>query len=166
MLFLRPGSDQEAGDGADVAQVLFIKRSEREGDPWSGHIAFPGGRGEDTDATLLDVAVREAWEEVGISARSQGSVLGRLPTLRPRSASLPPLEVTPFVAAVGPDAVVRAQREEVAEAFWMPLAGLRKGRPLTVRFGDRGEFPAYASPAGPIWGITERILTGFIELIG
>ena len=167
MVFLRrapdgAGTDDEMG----TAQVLFIKRADREGDPWSGHIAFPGGRGEDTDLTLLDIAIREATEEVGIDARTEGRVLGRLPTLRPRSPRLPPLDVTPFVAAASAGAVVRPQKDEVAEAFWVPLASLRKGRTETVRFEGGPEFPAYPSPRGPIWGITERILTGFMEILG
>ncbi len=44
----------------DGAEILFIKRAERTGDPGSGHRAFPGGRVDEHDATLLDVAMREA----------------------------------------------------------------------------------------------------------
>ena len=92
-------------------------------------------------------------------------MLGRLPTLRPRSARLPPLEVTPFVAAAPTGVIVRRQREEVADAFWVPLADLKVGRTETVRLDGGLGFPAYASPRGPIWGMTERILTGFLELV-
>jgi 8-oxo-dGTP pyrophosphatase MutT (NUDIX family) len=159
-LLLRPAGDS--------AEILFIKRAERAGDPWSGHLAFPGGRAEESDASLLDVAMREASEEVGIDARRGGRVLGRLPTLRPLSARIPSVTVTPFVAVAPPGAVPRSQPEEVAETFWMPLATLTQtGRSETVRW-DVGhgthELPAYPSSYGPIWGITERILSQFLAL--
>jgi len=159
-LLLRPA--------AHSAEILFIKRAERAGDPWSGHLAFPGGRAEESDASLLDVAMREAFEEVGIDARQGGRVLGRLPTLRPLGARIPSVTVTPFVALSPSGAVPRPQPEEVAEAFWMSLATLKNGGgAATVRWqttdGTR-EFPAYASPKGPIWGITERILSQFLAL--
>ncbi len=159
-LLLRPAGDS--------AEILFIKRAERAGDPWSGHLAFPGGRAEKSDASLLDVAMREAAEEVGIDARQGGRLLGRLPTIRPLSARIPSITVTPFVAVAPQGAVPLLQPEEVADAFWMPLAALKEsGRSATVRWeakdGTR-EFPAFPSPRGPIWGITERILSQFLAL--
>jgi 8-oxo-dGTP pyrophosphatase MutT (NUDIX family) len=168
-LLLRP-ADGDGGSDAmgDSAEILFIKRAVRAGDPWSGHLAFPGGRAEEWDATLLDLAMREAAEEVGIDARQGGRLLGRLPTVRPLSARIPPILVTPFVALAPPGAIPRPEPEEVEEAFWMPLAVLRRsGRSATVfweaRDGTR-EFPAFPSPKGPIWGITERILSQFLAL--
>ncbi len=174
-LLLRPaggGAHGRAGDAGhatgDSAEILFIKRAERAGDPWSGHLAFPGGRAEKEDATLLDLAMREAAEEVGIDARRGGRLLGRLPTVRPVSARIPSITVTPFVALAPQGAVPRVQPEEVEEAFWMSLAALRRsGRSASVRWeaadGMR-ELPAYPSPQGPIWGITERILSQFLAL--
>ena len=164
MLLLR-GADT----AADIAEILFIKRAERAGDPWSGHLAFPGGRAEERDATLLEVAMRETAEEVAIDARRGGRVLGRLPMLRPLSARIPSVAVTPFVAAAPPGAVPRPQPDEVEEAFWMSLAAIRKnGRSAVVRWetaeGTR-ELAAFPSPQGPIWGITERILSQFLALL-
>jgi len=178
-LLLRPAGGAAGGDAGgavggagdpagDAAEVLFIKRAERAGDPWSGHLAFPGGRAEKRDATLVDLAMREAAEEVGIDARKGGRLLGRLPTLRPLSVRIPSVTVTPFVALAPPGAVPRPQAEEVEEAFWMPLGTLRRsGRSATVKWeGNDGarEFPAFPSPMGPIWGITERILSQFLAL--
>ncbi len=169
-LLLRPAA-RDAGSDAmvDSAEILFIKRAERVGDPWSGHLAFPGGRAEERDATMLDVAMREAAEEVGIDARQGGRLLGKLPTLRPLSTRIPSITVTPFVALAPPGAVPRPQLEEVEEAFWMPLAELRRsGRSARVRWeaGDGArELPAFPSPKGPIWGITERILSQFLALV-
>jgi 8-oxo-dGTP pyrophosphatase MutT (NUDIX family) len=169
-LLLRPAGGAADGKATgDSAEILFIKRAVRARDPWSGHLAFPGGRAEERDAALLDVAMREAAEEVGIDARQGGRVLGRLPTVRPLSTRIPSITVTPFVALAPQGAIPRVQPEEVEEAFWMPLAALRKsGLSATVRWevqdGMR-ELPAFPSPKGPIWGITERILSQFLALV-
>lgn len=168
-LLLRPAGGDAGGDAAGgSAEILFIKRAERAGDPWSGHLAFPGGRAEKQDATLLDLAMREAAEEVGIDARHGGRLLGRLTTVRPLSTRIPSITVTPFVALAPQGAIPRLQPAEVEAAFWMPVATLRKsGRSAVVRWEARDgtrELPAYPSPKGPIWGITERILSQFLAL--
>ena len=98
ILLLRPAAKATAGEADGSAEVLFIRRAQREGDPWSGHIAFPGGRPAAADPDLLAVAVRETTEEVGIDVLRGGRVLGRLPTVEPQSRRLPPVDVTPFVA--------------------------------------------------------------------
>lgn len=163
-LFLRPG-----GSGRS-AEILFIKRARRTGDPWSGHLALPGGRVEPGDATILDAAVREAVEEVGIDVRAGGRPIGWLPAFTPSSARIPRIVVMPLVARAPDGAVLRLQPEEVDAAFWMPLDALVDGgRSDRVSFmveGTARELPAYPSPHGPIWGITERIISGFITLLG
>ena len=58
-LVLRPRTD-------DALELLFIKRAEWAGDPWSGQVAFPGGRHEPHDPDLLTTSVRETQEETGI----------------------------------------------------------------------------------------------------
>jgi 8-oxo-dGTP pyrophosphatase MutT (NUDIX family) len=165
LLLLRPVQ----GTHGDDAEILFIKRAERAGDPWSGHLAFPGGHAEKHDVTLLDAAVREAAEEVGIDVRAGGRVLGSLPTFSPMSRRLPPLSVTPFVALAPAGAAPRLQQGEVDEVFWMPVSALKEGgTSASVKLmitGEPREFPAYHSPLGPIWGITERILTRFLGLV-
>lgn len=164
VLLLRGAAGGTGAEGS--VEVLFIRRADREGDPWSGHIAFPGGRPEARDADLLAVALREAWEEVGIDVRRGGRVLGRLPTVEPLSTRLPPIDVTPFVALAPEGVDVLPDPNEVQEAFWVPLSSLRRsGLSEVVGHiikGEWREWRAYPSPAGPIWGITERILTGFL----
>jgi len=167
-VLLRPAAEAVEGAVDGSAEILFIRRAKREGDPWSGHIAFPGGRPDTGDADLLAVAVRETREEVGIDVRGGGRILGRLPTVEPLSARLPPIDVTPFVALAPEGAGARADPGEVEEAFWVLLSSLRDaGASAVVRHVIRGEWrewPAYPSPAGPIWGITQRILTGLLAL--
>ena len=66
-------------------ELLFIKRAEYPGDPWSGQIAFPGGREESGDSSLLETATRETREETGIDLGREGLIIGVLDDLRPRT---------------------------------------------------------------------------------
>ncbi|MGE5727301.1 MAG: NUDIX hydrolase, partial [Gemmatimonas sp.] len=97
----------------DALELLMIERARYAGDPWSGHIAFPGGRRELRDATLLDTALRETREETGIDLLTFGRVLGALDRVNPVSPALPPLSISPFVAHLTEDAPL-ALSEEVA----------------------------------------------------
>ena len=152
---------------ADVLEVLLIKRSERHGDPWSGHVALPGGRHEPGDATLQDTAVRETLEETGIDIARDGVVLGTLDELRPRTPVLPPIIVTPFVAVV-PDGVSIQPSDEVADAFWVPLGSLADPTiavesEVTSR-GATWRGPIYRLGTHVVWGMTERILRNLLSL--
>lgn len=77
-------------------RVLLMKRAERVGDPWSGHISLPGGGYEPRDVDLLQTSIRETHEELGIDL-SGARLLGKLPALHPRTSGPKGLEVTPFV---------------------------------------------------------------------
>ena len=158
-LVLRP---DEAG-GLDL---LFIKRAEYPGDPWSGQVAFPGGRQEPQDDTLRETAVRETYEETGIDLTRDGRVLGTLDELWPRTPVLPPIVVRPYVAVVDPT-VPLALSAEVAAAFWAPLDALRHPdatfeAAIVVR-GEERRVPALRHADYTIWGMTERIFRNFLE---
>jgi 8-oxo-dGTP pyrophosphatase MutT (NUDIX family) len=153
----------------DVLELLLIKRSERDGDPWSGHVALPGGRHDPEDATLQDTAMRETLEETGIDIARDGHVLGTLDELRPRTSVLPPIIVTPFVAVV-PATVSIEPSDEVADAFWVPLATLADPTiaiesDITNR-GTTWRVPTYQLGVHVVWGMTERILRNLLLLIG
>ena len=77
-------------------EVLFIQRAELTGDPWSGHMALPGGRRSPDDSDLLATAIREAREETGIEL-PRDYVLGQLDEFAPRTPTLPPVVVRPYV---------------------------------------------------------------------
>ena len=149
-------------------EILLIRRAERAGDPWSGQIAFPGGRYERGDPDLLATAIRETREETGVDL-AHAERLGSLDDLYPRTATLPPVVVRPFVFALDrrpPPGLVPSA--EVERAFWLPLArlgepGVRREITLTLRGVER-TFPAYLVNDEVIWGMTERILTPFIGL--
>src|SRR5258706_3496876 len=65
----------------DMLELLFIKRAEYEGDPWSGQIAFPGGRAEARDASLEETAIRETREETWIGLAREWTIVGMLDDL-------------------------------------------------------------------------------------
>ena len=88
-------------------ELLLIRRAEREGDPWSGHMALPGGRWQPGDGNLATTAARETREEVGIDLWRHGRRLGELDELAPRSARIPSIVVSPFVYHVPPHAEPR-----------------------------------------------------------
>lgn len=154
-------------DTLEGLAALFIERALRAGDPWSGQIALPGGRREPHDPDLLATAVRETLEETGVDLGS-AERLGTLDDVYPRTPLLPPVVVRPFVFSLG-RAPALALSEEVTEAFWVPLAVLRSPptrREVTlVLRGEERTFPAYALGERVIWGMTERILTPFLELV-
>jgi len=69
-------------------KTLMIKRAEREGDPWSGQVAFPGGRRERQDRSLLETATRETKEEVGIDLQRSAVYLGHLGAFRTHTGTM------------------------------------------------------------------------------
>jgi 8-oxo-dGTP pyrophosphatase MutT (NUDIX family) len=150
----------------DQPELLFIKRADVEGDPWSGHIAFPGGRAEPGDASLEVTAVRETREELSLEL-TDGLIFGWLDELAPRSRALPPIIVRPFVAVVPAD-VTFTPSDEVADMFWVPLNVLRADEAqteyeITVN-GVVARFPAYAVNGHIVWGMTERIVRQLLTL--
>jgi 8-oxo-dGTP pyrophosphatase MutT (NUDIX family) len=151
----------------DPDSLLLIRRAERPGDPWAGHIGLPGGRRDLGDADLLATAVREASEEVGIELNRDASI-GLLDDVAPRTPVLPPVAVRPFVFALPARPPLRLN-PEVAEAYWVELGRLRDPsaiRPysLTLR-GEPRTFPAYHIDELVVWGMTERILSSFFQVV-
>jgi 8-oxo-dGTP pyrophosphatase MutT (NUDIX family) len=147
--------------GDDGLEALFIKRATREGDPWSGQIALPGGRRNADEDSLLLTAVRETYEEIGVDLAAAGTLLGKLDELRPRTPVLPPIIVRPYVYAVTerPPLIVS---DEVAEAFWVPLRMVydpERRQEISVHFpGIHMKRSAIGIGDHVIWGMTEHIL--------
>jgi len=153
-----------APDSEGHAALLFIKRAEHPRDPWSGQMALPGGRRDDTDADLFTTAVRETEEETGI-VLAAGALVGELDDLRPVSPHLPPLVVRPFVFAIRAAPPLRPSGE-VALSLWVPIDELRSRRTneiVQIR-GLSLDVPGYRIGAHFIWGMTERIITPFLTL--
>ncbi len=148
-------------------EMLFIERARRTGDPWSGHIAFPGGRVELYDASPRAAAERETMEEVGVDLRTARH-LGRLDDL---VANTMAVTVAAFVYLLEPPQRLRLN-EEVEDAFWIPLDDLldaaRRTHFAFRRGGVEHRHPAIdlLGPNRPLlWGITYRFVSEFLTIL-
>ena len=160
-LILRASTDLE---------VLLIKRAESERDPWSGHVALPGGRRDAQDANLAQTAIRETSEETGVELSSSGWFLGRLARVLPSSPRLPPITITPYVFGVPEHVEAVADSAEVDHVLWVTLSVLldpktRGTTTVQLREGP-ADFPCYEVDGHAIWGLTFRILSEFGQLSG
>ncbi len=141
--------------------IILTKRSARlKHHP--GQIAFPGGKADDGDDSLSSTALREAREEIGLP-EDAAEVLGTLPA----HETVTSFAVTPVLAMLRDDFVVRPETGEVSEVFDVPLAHVLKPENFAVEGrrwqGHRRQY--YAVPYGPyyIWGATARILRGLAD---
>ena len=144
-------------------EVLLIERAERAGDPWSGHMALPGGHVEPSDADLAATAERETWEEVGLDLRQAGERLGRLSDSAPARGTA--IAVRPFVYLLQARPTLLLS-EEVRAAFWVPMGPLQRGERQTKfsfeRAGQALIFPAWDIDGRVVWGLTYRVLDEFL----
>ena len=151
----------------DPDGILLIRRAEREGDRWSGQLAFPGGRWSSGDVDLEATARRETLEEVGVDLSGIAS-LGILDDLAPSTPVLPPIVVRPFIYAV-PSPVPLVPNHEVAGAWWIPLEVFWRpgafGPAEYPRYGTLVRTAGYRLEIGILWGMTERILTPLLDLL-
>ncbi len=152
-------------------EVFFIRRAEHPHDPWSGHMAFPGGRQQPEDASLLDTAMRETREEVGLDLATEADPIGQLDDLQAIARGKPQETVIrPFVFEVHREPPLRVDNREVAEALWTPLLPLYRGEADTVRpyawHGTHIDFPAYDVDGRVVWGLTYQMLRSFFRILG
>lgn len=154
---------------AGEAEVLLMKRADREGDPWSGHMAFPGGRRDPRDGTLLDTAIRETREEVGIDLARDGRVLARLPDVPAMArGKRVGMTIAAFVFALE-RAVTPVPNHEVAEVLWARLGPLARGEAAStypyVWEGRALQLPALVVEERVVWGLTHQMLQLFFEAL-
>lgn len=149
--------------------VLMIKRADREGDPWSGQMAFPGGRLEPDDAHSLDAARRETEEEIGLHLGAKEPCIGRLSELNavnPRFRK--GLVISPFVFHLK-RSVNFHPNEEVAEVVWVPLEFLLDTDNRQEMEWKRGavklRMPCYFYEGRRIWGLSLRMLDELMDIV-
>lgn len=154
--------------GRDRLELLLIKRARSERDPWSGHMALPGGRRDPDDGSLQDTAERETREETGLDLSRTALRLGRLGEVTPKSVRLPKLTIAPFVYGVPAHAEALVASREVDAVHWVTLDALRAPAthgdvdiPLP---GGARTFPCYRVVGEVVWGLTYRILGQFLAL--
>jgi 8-oxo-dGTP pyrophosphatase MutT (NUDIX family) len=156
-------------DGEEDAELLFIHRAEHPHDPWSGQMAFPGGRMDPGDADEMAAAVRETHEELGLNLAADGSFLGRLSDVAAVSRGRPlSLVIVPHVFAVAGDPVL-VLNHEVAEALWVPLTYLLdfdNRSTLDWRLGSMTiPLPCYRYRDKVIWGLTFGMVDELLSIL-
>lgn len=149
--------------------VLMIRRAEREGDPWSGHMAFPGGRRDPEDAHGYAVALRETEEEVGLDLEQHARFIGRLSDIAARRKKLEiGMAVSVFVFRLERE-VPLSPNHEVAEPVWIPIEFLldeaNRGSMIWERRGLRVRLPCYDFEGRRIWGMSLRMLDELLGLV-
>ncbi len=168
-LMLKPVSEVRNADAAVALllklvnrefKVLLVERTESSLDPWSGQMAFPGGKRDSKDADIVDTVFRETFEETGIDLGQDCRLLGVLENVR--STVRPKLLVAPFVFLLEHEPTV-VLNEELERFLWIALTRLRE-RVGTAKF-PFGEVSAYLVERSVIWGLTYRILEKFTRIL-
>lgn len=169
----RQGPDERLAAVAAVFgprdELLLIRRSERPGDPWSGHMAFPGGHREPSDPSLRAAAEREAREELGLDL-SPAVFLGALGVLAPLTRKGPrAVTVAPFVYALDawPDYVLSSEVAGVHHiAFSRFIEGEGRGTFPYSWQGHDVELPCVNLDGAFIWGLTLRMIDDLVGALG
>lgn len=151
------------------AEILMIERARHPRDPWSGHMAFPGGRMEHSDRHGFDVACRETEEEIGLQLLEAGRYMGRLSEimthfqLRRRA-----MVVSPYAFRLDRD-VVFTPNHEVSEIVWVPMAFLmnpnNREKIMWTRAGIAIPLPCYRYQGRRIWGLSLTMLDDLLQLL-
>ena len=144
--------------------LCMIRRAEKLGDYWSGHMGFPGGRQDTKDENLLETAIRETHEEIGV-VLSHAMCCGRLNDLiHPR------LHVAAFVFEAPEIHDYTLEQSEVASVHWLPMAAFRD--PLIRRTrhtsykGQPYDTPEVFVDGCDVWGISLRFIEDLLTQLG
>ena len=149
-------------------ELLLIRRAERDGDPWSGHMALPGGHRQPEDADLLATALRETREEVGLDL-TRHELLGSLDEHAAMAqGKFTGIVIAPFVFALRRDEEL-SPNHEVADMLWAPLGRMARGESDVVkelqREGRLVRFPGFGVGEHVVWGLTHRVLQNFFTAL-
>jgi 8-oxo-dGTP pyrophosphatase MutT (NUDIX family) len=144
--------------------VAFIRRTEYNG-PHSGQISFPGGKAEKEDTNIIQTALRESWEEIGIDPKKV-NIFGQLTQLHiPVSNFI----VYPIIGRYESTPIFKADPNEVKEVIEVSLKDLLDPDNCTKKEFNYGEIsflaPIYKPNEITIWGATAMILSEFLEIV-
>jgi len=164
---LRPVEESDAGaavsvllrlEGKDL-KILLVKRAENPSDPWSGDMAFPGGRRHPEDPDLWATVVREMMEETGIELRDC-RFLGTLDAAS--SIVAPTLGVLPFVFICEKKPEIKLSGE-LRSYLWVSIEQLKLSKGIAEV--PKGAVPAYVIEDEVVWGLTHRMLENLLHLL-
>jgi 8-oxo-dGTP pyrophosphatase MutT (NUDIX family) len=148
-------------------ELLFIRRAEHPLDPWSGHMAFPGGMVDPEDADPLAAARRETREELALDLDATATLLGRLSDVTPTSLRAS-LSISPFVWELRQADVALSPNDEVQEAVWIPFGFFADRKNRSTFFWSRSgapvPMPCYRWEGRVVWGLTLRMVDELVKL--
>jgi 8-oxo-dGTP pyrophosphatase MutT (NUDIX family) len=155
--------------GSSGPEILMIQRAVREGDPWSGHMGFPGGRKDGADASDVACAKRETLEEIGFDLESHGHLICQLSDVNTGwRADRPEMLVAPFIFSVN-DTPAFELNHEVDDTLWVPLSFLlndeNRGRHQWDWRGEVLESDAFIYQGRLIWGLSLMMIDELLEII-
>lgn len=140
------------------ACLLMIQRAEHNGDPWSGQMAFPGGKHETDDAHITQTAMREFEEELGTASNALQR-FGRLSDIlaRPYRLQQKPMVVSPLLFECQTE-LQFSPNQEVADVLWIPISHFlhtgNRQRMTWQRGGMELDLPCYFYQGKRIWGLS------------
>lgn len=153
----------------EAPDVLLMQRVQRQGDRWSGHVSFPGGMEDPTDADLLHTAVRETQEEVGLDLRGSARLVGRSDDqVAMARGKVLPMAITPFVfVQTRPAPLVLGP--EADATLWLPVDQVAAGaldEDYDYRLGPVPmTLPCWRYEGCTVWGLTHRMLSRLLEIV-
>jgi 8-oxo-dGTP pyrophosphatase MutT (NUDIX family) len=152
----------------DDLRICLVRRARWESDPWSEHIALPGGGREGAEVPSA-TALRELREEVGLTLPPDAE-LTPLPPLHVYLAGQErQLVIDPFACFVGAVPPPLRCSPEIDQAFWVPIATLwaiENATSIVLHDNDTLVYPAIRIPQGLVFGITLRVLTLLSDRLG
>lgn len=155
--------------GVSGPEILMIQRAVRQGDPWSGHMGFPGGRKDESDASDMACAKRETREEIGFDLDIYGELVCQLSDVNTGwRADRPEMLVAPFVFKVGSTPVFELNHE-VDDTLWIPLSFLlndaNRSRHQWDWRGEVLESDAFTFDDRLIWGLSLMMIDELLQII-
>ena len=156
-------------EGQETTELLMIRRATREGDPWSGHMGFPGGRRDPEDRSNFSCALRETEEELGVDLSRWGAPLGELSDVNTGwRKDRPEMLVTPFIFSVS-ELPELTPNDEVDDVVWVPLHFLMdegNREPLEWEWkGQKMETDSYLYDCYRIWGLSLMMIDEMMGLL-
>lgn len=142
-------------------EILFVKRVERISDPWSGQIAFPGGKRDPEDKNLKATVIREVFEETSIKLE-EINFLGVLKIINSKPKKN--FKILPFIVFLEEPVSINLNKKELDRFFWVSLKKIKNSWGIG-KFGDK-TVPAYILGKDIVWGVTYKILRDFNKNIG
>lgn len=155
--------------GVSGPEILMIQRAVRQGDPWSGHMGFPGGRKDESDVSDMACAKRETREEIGFDLDVYGELVCQLSDVNTGwRADRPEMLVAPFVFKVGSTPVFELNHE-VDDTLWVPLSFLlndaNRSRHQWDWRGEVLESDAFTFDDRLIWGLSLMMIDELLQII-